>query len=62
MWTDFPLTFVSWKSIVKVRKVVIFMKRKPMKPRNSKKVFTAGAMRTHPINSAPVPQRGGLRL
>lgn len=38
------------------------MKRRPMSSRKSKKVFTAGAMRSHPINTAPAPQRGGLRL
>lgn len=38
------------------------MKRKPMSNKQSKKVFTAGALNTHPLNTAPVPQRGGLRL
>lgn len=38
------------------------MYRKPMNSSHSKKVFTAGAMNTHPLNMAPVPQRGGLRL
>jgi len=38
------------------------MKRKPMNSSHSKKVFTAGALRTHPLNTMPVPQRGGLRL
>ena len=38
------------------------MKRKPMKPKQSKRVFTAGAMKVHPINTRPIPQRGGLRL
>lgn len=38
------------------------MKRRPMSNKHSKKVFTAGALNTHPMNTAPVPQRGGLRL
>lgn len=38
------------------------MRRKPMSNSHSRKVFTAGAMNTHPMNTAPVPQRGGLRL
>lgn len=38
------------------------MKRRPMSNKQSKKVFTAGALNTHPLNTAPVPQRGGLRL
>jgi hypothetical protein len=38
------------------------MKRKPMKPKQSKKLFTRGALNTHPKNVQPIPQRGGLRL
>lgn len=38
------------------------MKRKPMRPNASKRKFTAGAMNVHPMNTRPVPQRGGLRL
>lgn len=38
------------------------MRRSPMKPKNSKRVFTAGAMNVHSINTRPIPQRGGLRL
>lgn len=38
------------------------MKRKPISMKKSRKLFTAGAMNTHPINLAPIPQRGGLRL
>lgn len=38
------------------------MRRRPMKPNDSRRTFTAGAMHIHPINLAPVPQRGGLRL
>lgn len=38
------------------------MFRKPMSDKHSRKTFTAGALNTHPLNTAPVPQRGGLRL
>lgn len=38
------------------------MRRKPMGNRASKRVFTAGAMNIHPMNTNPTPQRGGLRL
>ncbi len=38
------------------------MKRKAVNNRASRKRFTAGAMKTHPINTRPTPQRGGLRL
>jgi len=38
------------------------MRRKPMKPKASKRTFTAGAMNVNSINTRPVPQRGGLRL
>lgn len=36
--------------------------RKSMSPKNSKRIFTKGALNTHPINTNPVPGRGGLRL
>ena len=36
--------------------------RKPMSMRKSKRTFTKGAMNTHPLNTNPRPQRGGLRL
>jgi hypothetical protein len=38
------------------------MKRKPMSNKQSQRVFTAGAMKVHPMNTRPAPQRGGLRL
>lgn len=38
------------------------MKRRSVPMGKSKRSFTAGAMRTHPINTNPIPQRGGLRL
>lgn len=28
----------------------------------SRRTFTAGAMKTHSMNTRPIPQRGGLRL
>lgn len=38
------------------------MKRKPISARKSKRLFTKGALNIHPMNTRPVPQRGGLRL
>lgn len=38
------------------------MKRMAMSKNRSKRTFTAGAMNTHPINTNPTPNRGGLRL
>lgn len=38
------------------------MKRKKISKKKSKKMFTKGAMKVHPKNLAPRPQRGGLRL
>lgn len=38
------------------------MKRKAMSRNRSKRQFTSGAMNTHPMNTNPIPNRGGLRL
>lgn len=39
-----------------------FMRRKALKKKSSQRLFTKGAMNINPLNLAPVPQRGGLRL
>jgi len=36
--------------------------RKALKKSRSKRTFTKGALNVHPMNTNPVPQRGGLRL
>lgn len=38
------------------------MKRRPISSKKSKKSFTKGALNVHPVNTNPIPQRGGLRL
>jgi len=38
------------------------MRRQALSSKKSKSTFTAGAMNVKSINTAPAPQRGGLRL
>lgn len=38
------------------------MRRKTMKPRKDKRVFTNTADKTKPINVKPVIRRGGIRF
>lgn len=37
-------------------------KRKPMPPKKDKKIFTKTALKVHPKNNTPQPQRGGTRF
>ena len=38
------------------------MKRRPMKPRKDKKIFSRTAVKSKKINLAPRVMRGGIRL